>query len=300
MKKYLQVISLVCFAFTSILYSLGRDDYVIKSELFKSLSHESTEEYEIVVSLYSVPVFIPFHPAYKQLEKIEVYRLINELQKIYNIDDVEHLSSGIMLWDGKEDRLSGIILLKEASYPFLFTPQILSQGGLNMRVQISRPNEAMVPRAPEGRLLDTELVMNADMPYVLGFPSEGSRFFLSISFSRKRAGQYEDREYSKLIPPINLNLSPEPTHTIIPAYPETCLKQRIEGKVLLQVRIDNKGQVTDIKTLSTAHPDLEQAASEALKRWQFEPLIEKEKPVSAEFPVIIDFKLRDDSNREEK
>lgn len=296
MKKLSLFFCLTCLVLSSILYSLDRDDYVIKSGLFKSISQESTEKYEIVISIYSVPVFIPVHPAYKQLEKIEVYRLINELQKIYNIENVEHLSSGIMLWDGKKDQLSGLILLKETSYPLLFTPKMLSQDGLNMRIQISRPNEVMASQNPEGRLLDTEMIMSADTPYVLGFPSEGSRYFLSISFTQKKAGQYEDKEYSKLIPQIDLTLTPEPLHTIVPAYPPSCLEQKIEGKVLLQVSINKQGQVTDAEIMSSAHPDLDQAAAEALKQWEFEPLMKREKPVSVRFPVIIDFKLRDDSS----
>jgi TonB family protein len=298
MKKLLLFSCLTCFVFSSILYSLGRDDYVIKSGLFKSISQESTEKYEIVISIYSVPVFIPLHPAYKQLEKIEVYRLINELQKIYNIENVEHLSSSIMLWDGTKDQLSGLILLDETSYPLLFTPKMLAQGGLNMRIQISRPNEVMASQEPEGRLLDTEMVLSADTPYVLGFPSEGSRYFLSISFARKKGGQYEEKEYSKLIPQPDLASTPEPVHTVVPSYPPICLEKKIEGKVLLQVSINKQGQVTDIEIMSSAHPDLGQAAIEALEQWEFEPFIKKQKPVSVKFPVVIDFKLRDETGLE--
>ncbi len=295
MKKHLLFLCLVSLAFSSVLYSFTIDDYVIKSGLFKSVSQEINQKYEIVISIYSVPVYVPAHPAIKQLEKIEVYRLINELQKIYKIENVEHLTSGIMMWDGKKDQLSGLIVFEEASYPLLFFPKMLSQSDLNMRVQISRPNEVMSAQDSERRLLDTEMVMSMDTPYVLGFPSEGSRYFLSISFARQKMGQYEDEEYSKLVPQLDPAQTPEPIHKVIPTYPSSCLEKKIEGKALLQVSIDKKGQVIEVKIMSSAHPDLDQAAIEALKQWEFEPLMKKEKSVSAEFPVIVDFKLRDDS-----
>jgi TonB family protein len=229
------------------------------------------------------------------LYSLDIYRLINELQKIYNIENVEHLSSGIMLWDGKKDQLSGLILLDKTSYPLLFTPKMLSHDGLDMRIQVSRSNEVMASQDPEGRLLDTKMVMRADTPYVLGFPSEGARYFLSISFVRKKAGQYEEKEYSKLIPQLDLTLTPEPVHTVIPSYPPNCLEEKIEGKVLIQVNINKQGHVMDVEIMSSAHPDLDNAAAEALKQWEFHPLMKKEKPVSVKFPVIIDFKLRDET-----
>ncbi len=300
MKKYWLFFYLSCFIFSSILYSFSWDDYVIKSGLFKTISQEATQNYEIVISIYSVPVFIPVHPAYKQLEKIEVYRLINELQKIYKIENVENLSSGIMLWDGKQDQLSGLILLEETSYPLLFSPKMLTQGGLNMRVQISRPGEARDSQDPENRLLDTELVMSIDTPYVLGFPSRGSRYFLSISFAVKKAGQYDEKEFSKVIPRIDTTQTPEPVRKVIPVYPPNCMEEKIEGKVLLRVSINKQGQVADVELINSTHPDMDHAAIEALKQWKFEPAMKKDKPVAVEFPVIVDFKLRHESGLKRK
>jgi TonB family protein len=295
MRKYWLLFCLACLLFSSVLYSLSWDDYVIRSGLFKTMSQKTAQNHEIVISLYSVPVFIPVHPAYKQLEKIEVYRLINELQKIYKIENVEHLSSGIMLWDGKQDRLNGLIQIEETSYPFQFSPKMLAQGGLNMRVQIGRPGETRDSQTPESRILDTEIVMSTDTPYVLGFPSEGSRYFLSISFASKKAGQYEDKEFSKVIPQSNTTRTPEPVRTVTPVYPPNCLEEKIEGKVLLQVSIDKQGQVTDVEIINSAHPDIDHAAIEAIKQWKFEPVMKKDKPAAVEFPVIVDFKLRDES-----
>ncbi len=296
MRKYWLSFCLAFFLFSSVLYSLNRDDYVIKSGLFKTISREKTQNHEIVVSLYSVPVFIPVHPAYKQLEKIEVYRLINELQKIYKIENVEHLASGIMQWDGKQDHLSGLILLEETSYPLQFSPKMLAQGSLSMRVQISRPGEARDSQDPEGRLLDTEIVMSTDTPYVLGFPSEGSRYFLSISFASKKTGQYEDKEFSKVIPRVDTTQIPEPVRKVVPVYPLACIEGKIEGKVLLQISVNKQGQVTDVEIMNSTHPDMDHAAIEALKQWEFEPVMNKDKPVAVEFPVIVDFKLREESS----
>jgi TonB family protein len=294
MKKHFAFLGFIGLVFSVALYSNSADTFVIKSALFKTISQETGGKYEILVSMYSVPIFVPSHPTYKQLEKIELYRLINELRKIYKIESVENLSSGILLWDGNKDQVSGLIVFKETFYPLIFTPKMLAGGELNVRIQISKQHEAIASPYLGERLFDTEMVMSSDTPYVLGFPSGGSRYFLYISFTKKKPGQYEEQDYSKIMPPLDLARTPEPAHTVAPVYPPDCLKEKIEGKVLLMISIDKQGKVMNVKTMNQAHPTLRQAAMEALRQWDFEPVMKKDEPISVEFPVMVDFKLRAD------
>ena len=55
-----------------------------------------------------------------------------------------------------------------------------------------------------------------------------------------------------------------------PAYPEIAKRMRISGMVRLAVTVDPEGKVTDVKPLS-GNTMLSIAASEAVRKWRFEP-----------------------------
>jgi TonB family protein len=285
---------------SSVVFPLDQDDFVIKSRLFKSMGKETDQESDVVISIFSVPVLIPFHPSYIQLEKISIYRLKRELQKIYKIEDIDHIASGIMLWDGRKSQVQGLVLVKEASYPMLISPSLLDEGNFNLRVQVAPPREALNNRHPEESLLDTEMVMRAGTPYVLGFPSDGNRYFLSISIVKKETGQFQEGEYSQASPEQDIPKTPTPVHKVIPAHPQTCKQDNIGGKVILQVSIDKQGNVTNVKILNSPHPDLSRAAKDAIQQWKFQPVMKKKKPISVTFPVIVDFKPKAYPSGEEK
>ena len=284
---------------SSVVFSINQDDFVIKTRLFKSMEQDTDEGSDVVVSIFSVPVLIPYHPSYIQLEKINIHRLKSDLQKIYKIENIDHLASGLMLWNGKKSQLNGLIMVKESSYPLFFSPSMLEEGGLNLRVQVSSPrNTSGHPRSEED-LLDTEMVMRVGTPYVLGFPSDGNKYFLAISIAKKEAGKFQEDEYSQAGPEQDIPQTPTPIHKIIPTYPPHLKQENIGGKVILQVSIDKQGNVTQVKIFNSAHPDLNRAAKSAIKQWKFEPILKKNKPVSAKFPVIVDFKSKSLASEEE-
>jgi TonB family protein len=290
MKKITILAFILWVGFSSVVLASGQNDFVIKSRLFKSTAQETSEESDVVVSLFSVPVLIPYHPNYIQLEKINIHRLKGELQKIYKIENIDHIASGLLVWDGSRDRLNAIVMVKESSYPLFFSPSILDQGDFNLRVQISQP------RGPSGHLqssqslLDTEMVMRANTPYVLGFPYNNHKYFLSVSIARKERGTFQEGEYAETGPGEDMPRMPTLTHKIIPTYPAHLKKENIGGKVILQVRVDKQGNVTQVNVLNSTHPDFAQASTSAIEQWKFEPLLRNNKPQSAKFPVVIDFR----------
>jgi len=290
MKKYSRLFCLLFFMLSSVVFSIDQDDFVIKSRLFKSMEQDTNEGSDVVISIFSVPVLIPYHPNYIQLEKINIHRLKSDLQKIYKIENIEHLASGLMLWDGSKSRLDGIIMVKESSYPLFFFPSMLEEGSLNLRVQVSRPRDTSGHPQSEGDLLDTEMVMRVGTPYVLGFPSDGDKYFLAISIAIKEAGTFQQDEFSQAGPEQDIPQTPTPIHKIIPTYPPHLKLENVGGKLILQVSIDKQGNVTQVKVLSSAHPDLSRAATSAIKQWKFKPILKKNKPISAKFPVIVEFK----------
>jgi protein TonB len=61
--------------------------------------------------------------------------------------------------------------------------------------------------------------------------------------------------------------------------------------VLLQVLVDEQGNVADVKILR-GHPLLNQAAVEAVKQWKYSPTLLNGEPVPVVATVTVNFVLR--------
>lgn len=77
-----------------------------------------------------------------------------------------------------------------------------------------------------------------------------------------------------------------------PKYPATAVEQRIEGRVVLVVDIDDAGQVTDV-VVESAEPAgvFDDAAAQAARKWMFNPAIEEGRPVASRIRVPVDFNM---------
>jgi TonB family protein len=76
-----------------------------------------------------------------------------------------------------------------------------------------------------------------------------------------------------------------------PVYPEAARKAGVEGTILLEAKTDGQGDVVAVRVLKSI-PELDQAASDALKQWKYEPYIVDGKPVGLVFTVTIRFALK--------
>ena len=77
-----------------------------------------------------------------------------------------------------------------------------------------------------------------------------------------------------------------------PHYPDSARREGKEGRVLLRVLVDEEGRskVIEVNT-SSGHDMLDQAATEALKKWRFVPARASGKPVETWVKVPIEFQL---------
>ena len=57
-------------------------------------------------------------------------------------------------------------------------------------------------------------------------------------------------------------------HQVAPAYPEEAKRERVEGNVVLDVTVEESGNVSMTKVIS-GHRLLQQAAVDAVKQWRF-------------------------------
>jgi len=77
---------------------------------------------------------------------------------------------------------------------------------------------------------------------------------------------------------------------IPPLYPDEASKKRIQGTVRLHIIIGMTGLVNEINVVS-GKPQLEAAAVDAVRRWQYNPSSYQGHPVEVETVVDIVFKL---------
>lgn len=77
-----------------------------------------------------------------------------------------------------------------------------------------------------------------------------------------------------------------------PRYTEMARRARVEGLVILQAVIDERGYVTDVKLLRGQPMGLDQAAVDAVKTWRFKPATLHNRPVKVYFNLTVNFTLQ--------
>lgn len=74
-------------------------------------------------------------------------------------------------------------------------------------------------------------------------------------------------------------------------YPEIARKAGIEGRVILEFIVDEKGKVSNIKVLRSVGGGLDEAAIDALKKVKFSPGMQRGRPVKVRYTLPVTFKL---------
>lgn len=79
-------------------------------------------------------------------------------------------------------------------------------------------------------------------------------------------------------------------HRVDPEYPESARAQKLQGKVVLKIRIRPDGDVEDIQLIS-GQPQLAKAAIDAIRQWKFKPQAGNTKPAELQTQVTLNFRL---------
>jgi protein TonB len=77
-----------------------------------------------------------------------------------------------------------------------------------------------------------------------------------------------------------------------PVYPELAAAAHIGGTVILEATVGKDGCVEAVKVLRSRHALLDKAAIDALKQWQYSPLILNGSPASFILTVTFTFNAR--------
>lgn len=120
----------------------------------------------------------------------------------------------------------------------------------------------------------------------------------SMSAETTRVPQATARQHS---PPSSANpqvagldrsVPPDFSANQKPTFPAEAIRLRLEGDVLLEVRISATGQVVQVKVVrSSGHQVLDQAAVEAVKKWSGKPASLSGVPVETVEFLPIEFRL---------
>ena len=92
---------------------------------------------------------------------------------------------------------------------------------------------------------------------------------------------------------ITQSARPQGGYQVKPGYPATPRRLGIQGTTMLRVHVLVDGRVGDVLVQETAgHPDLDQAAAEAVRRWRFDPARRGNDPVDMWVLLPVEFRLK--------
>ena len=85
--------------------------------------------------------------------------------------------------------------------------------------------------------------------------------------------------------------SPILTYRVDPQYTEQARQDKIQGKVLLNLWVDDQGRPTHIRALNGPGDDLGDKAIEAVMQYKFKPAMQNGKPVLVAINIEVNFQL---------
>jgi TonB family protein len=85
--------------------------------------------------------------------------------------------------------------------------------------------------------------------------------------------------------------APKVIHRQEPTYPAEALKAGIQGSVLFELVVDERGLPTEIHLVSPLGYGLDERAQEAIAKWRFQPGLKNGSPIKVPANIAINFRL---------
>jgi protein TonB len=185
----------------------------------------------------------------------------------------------------------GVILF--LTFMFYFFPRFLGEG--------ERTNFTIVDEIETFDIPQTEQIKIPEPPARPSVPvaSEDEFFDEDITIEDTDFDDFEDWDTPP--PPsegpnvkfIPYDKPPKPTLPIRPIYPEIAQEAGIEGTVVVQVFVDDKGRVKDTVILKgIPNTGLNEAASTAIRAVRFRPARQRERAVGVWISIPVNFRLK--------
>jgi TonB family protein len=101
----------------------------------------------------------------------------------------------------------------------------------------------------------------------------------------------ESNDANPSAPPIRKGVAaPQPTSTPDPEYTKLGRKMRVRGMSVLWVKLNEKGEASDIMVMRPLGGGLDDKAVEAVRKWRFEPARKEGQPVQVQINIEVNFR----------
>ena len=87
-------------------------------------------------------------------------------------------------------------------------------------------------------------------------------------------------------------IKPQVVHQVQPRYTEAARRAGVQGTVIVEAIIDEKGNVDNVRVLRGLPMGLDKAAIEAIQQWRFTPATMSSKPVRVYFTLTVNFTIQ--------
>src|SRR5262249_28661621 len=87
-------------------------------------------------------------------------------------------------------------------------------------------------------------------------------------------------------------LAPMKLVDVKPIFPDQLKVAKVGGTVTMDAVIGTDGLVRDVLNVKGPHPDLETAAAEAVRQWEFSTTMLNCDPIEVEMHVTVDFSIQ--------
>ncbi|QDV44468.1 transport protein TonB [Stieleria neptunia] len=149
------------------------------------------------------------------------------------------------------------------------------------------------PDTPEFRS-EVDVTLHRQSPEVAKLPSIET--VVSVRPPRRSARKVTPPAVDAIPIPQPVGLSPETpvdfSSNPPPQYPLDAARDRLQGTVLLRLRVDEAGNVTEVEIIeSSGHGSLDRAAVQAVKRWKGQPARRFGRAVASEEVLPVRFRL---------
>jgi TonB family protein len=82
---------------------------------------------------------------------------------------------------------------------------------------------------------------------------------------------------------------PKPVHMVTAEYPDSAIREGIEGTVLVMLTIPSDGVPKDVKIAKGFRPDFDKSAIESIRQWRFRPEMRDGKPIEVTVTLKVVF-----------
>jgi TonB family protein len=294
-------------------------DYVVelKTRFYEGAREGEVEAAEFVTSSYLQPTVTATIPARFLLSDEKA-----QISKVFNLKDVNLIAEADLQMSANKGSFSHLFRLNGTSYRMEISIQTKRENSHQFKIGIFEQAEGQ-----ETHLMDTDIILPQKKMAVFGFEAkEGKPYFLSFHVTKvggtppppppppppPTATSYPTSAPVPPPPPpreVKQNKEkidefergavrcvgeikpPKLIKKVDPIYPEQARQARVEGNVILGTRTDAQGKVSRVMVYSSKDFSLVQAAMDAVKQWEYEPLVIDGEPREAVFTTQVRFKL---------